>query len=91
MTIEPTADHQRFGRTVDRGALGAGPHGVAAAYLVRDDETGEIYEFDYSDIVTEGFRTIIIGERLRFIVAPDSSHARFVIRLDYPEVDAFYR
>jgi hypothetical protein len=32
-------------------------------YFVRDDGTGTTCSFDYSDIVTEGFRTIRTGER----------------------------
>ncbi|SNQ48812.1 conserved hypothetical protein [Frankia canadensis] len=92
-TVEPerTVAGQRFGRTTDRQQVGSGPHQVTATYLVRDDMTGETYGFDYSDIVTEGFRTIIIGERVRFAVDPDSGRACFVIRLDLPEVDEFYR
>jgi hypothetical protein len=34
-------------------------------YFIRDDETGTIYSFSYADIVTEGFRTIRTGERVR--------------------------
>nr|WP_198031075.1 MULTISPECIES: hypothetical protein [Frankia] len=90
MTGEPDSG-QRFGRIVDRQPLGSGPHRVTATYLVRDDETGEIHGFDYSDIVTEGFRTIIVGERVRFEVDPSTGRAHFVIRLDLPEVDEFYR
>ncbi len=82
---------QRFGRTTDRQQFGSGPHGVTATYLVRDDLSGETFGFDYSDIVTEGFRTIIIGERVRFEVEEGTGRACFVIRLDLPEVEEFYR
>jgi hypothetical protein len=81
---------QRYGRVVERGALGAGPHQVTATYTVRDDETGTTHGFDYSDIVTEGFRTVIVGERIRFIV-DDDGRARFAIRLDLPEDERFYQ
>ncbi|MBL7498744.1 hypothetical protein I6A84_04445 [Frankia sp. CNm7] len=86
-----TGAEQRFGRVVDRQPLGAGPHQVTATYYVRDDDTGETHGFDYSDIVTEGFRTVIVGERLRFETDPTTGRAHFVIRLDLPEVDEFYR
>ena len=86
----PEVTDQRYGRVVERGALGAGPHHVTANYTVRDDETGTSHGFDYSDIVTEGFRTVIVGERIRFTV-DDERRARFVIRLDLPEDDQFYR
>ncbi|SQD95030.1 conserved hypothetical protein [Parafrankia sp. Ea1.12] len=92
MIIDNTLDvGQRFGRIVDRQPLGSGPHGVTASYYVRDDTTGDVYGFDYSNIVTEGFRTIILGERVRFEADPTTRLAHFVIRLDLPEVDEFYR
>jgi len=87
----PDAASQRFGRIVDRQPLGSGPHRVTATYYVRDDATGDTFGFDYSDIVTEGFRTAIVGERVRFETDPHTGRARFVIRLDLPEVDEFYR
>lgn len=83
---------QRFGRVTDRREpLGSGPHRVTATYFVRDDSDDETYGFDYSDIVTEGFRTVIVGERVRFEVDRATRHAQFVIRLDLPEVDEFYQ
>ncbi len=60
-------------------------------YFVRDDETGAIYSFNYADIVTEGFRTIRTGERVRFLGdAAVRGHAVYVIRLDLPDVEAYY-
>jgi hypothetical protein len=92
MTVDnATGTGQRFGRIVDRQPLGAGPHNVTATYFVRDDHTGDVHGFDYSDIVTEGFRTVILGERVRFETDPGTGRAHFVIRLDLPEVDEFYR
>jgi hypothetical protein len=90
MTTETTNARQRFGRVASRGALGAGPHQVTAMYVVRDDTDDTTYGFDYSDIVTEGFRTVVVGERVRFDL-DDTGRARFVIRLDLPEDDEFYR
>ena len=82
---------QRFGRITDRQPSGSGPGGRMGTYFVRDDETGDIYSFDYSDIVTEGFRTIRTGERVRYLTDPvDSGHAVYVIRLDLPDVEHLY-
>ena len=82
---------QRFGRITDRQPSGSGPGGRMGTYFVRDDETGEVHSFDYSDIVTEGFRTIRTGERVRFLTdAADPEHASYVIRLDLPDVETYY-
>lgn len=84
--------HQRFGRVTGRQPAGSGPAGNFGTYFVRDDESGQAYTFDYADIVTEGFRTIRTGERVRFLVdAADSGRAVFVIRLDMPDVEAYYK
>jgi cold shock CspA family protein len=83
---------QRFGRIVDRQPSGSGPEGRMGTYFVRDDETGTIYAFSYADIVTEGFRTIRTGERVRFLADPgNAGHAAYVIRLDLPDVEDLYR
>ena len=82
---------QRFGRITDRRPSGSGPGGRLGTYFVRDDETGTTCSFDYSDIVTEGFRTIRTGERVRFLTDPaNSGHATYVIRLDLPDVEKYY-
>ena len=59
---------QRFGRIIDRQPDGSGPNGRMGTYFVRDDETETVYSFSYADIVTEGFRTIRTGERVRFLI-----------------------
>jgi hypothetical protein len=83
---------QRFGRIVDRRPHGTGYAGRAGTYVVRDDETGGDHTFSYVDIVTEGFRTIRVGERVRFLTDPDQpGTAIYVIRLDLPDVEAYYR
>ncbi|MFE9171570.1 hypothetical protein ACFYNZ_18935 [Streptomyces kebangsaanensis] len=47
---------------------------------------------DYRQIVTEGFRTIRTGERVRFHVSAESpDRAEFVIRLDQPDPAAYYQ
>ncbi|MEU8272508.1 hypothetical protein AB0B89_35825 [Sphaerisporangium sp. NPDC049002] len=86
------AGGQRFGNIVDRIPLGSGHEGRQGTYVVRDIETDKHHAFMYADIVTEGFRTIRTGERVRFLVDPeDPEHARYVIRLDLPEVEDYYR
>jgi len=82
---------QRFGRITDRKPSGSGPGGRLGTYYVRDDETGTMYTFDYSDIVTEGFRTIRTSERVRFLRdVSDLGHGAYVIRLDLPDIEAYY-
>lgn len=82
---------QRFGRVTDRHPSGSGPDGRQGTYCVRDDETGTICSFSYADIVTEGFRTIRTGERIRYLTdQADTPHAVYVIRLDLPDTDDYY-
>ncbi len=82
---------QRFGRIVARRPSGSGPAGRMGTYLVRDDQDGAVRTFSYADIVTEGFRTIRTGERVRYLT--DSAlpgQASYVIRLDLPDIDEYY-
>jgi hypothetical protein len=45
----------------------------------------------YADIVTEGFRTIRTGERVRFLADPtEPSRALYVIGLNLSDVEARY-
>ena len=82
---------QRFGRITDRQPSGSGPGGRMGTYFVRDDETGTTLSFSYADIVTEGFRTIRTGERVRVLTDPaDPTHAIYVIRLDLPDIEQYY-
>jgi hypothetical protein len=83
---------QRFGYIVDRMPTGSGHGGRQGTYIVRDADTDAHHSFMYADIVTEGFRTIRTGERVRFLIDPeDSERARYVIRLDLPDVEDYYR
>jgi len=82
---------QRFGHVTGRRSSASGQGVQPGTYLVRDDSTGITYSFDYTDIVTEGLRTIRTGERVRFLI--DHAHpgrASYVIRLDLPDVEAYY-
>ncbi|MEV4105919.1 hypothetical protein AB0J42_37275 [Nonomuraea sp. NPDC049649] len=82
----------RFGYIVDRMPTGSGHGGRQGTYIVRDAETSTHHSFMYADIVTEGFRTIRTGERVRFLIdQEDTERARYVIRLDLPEVEDYYR
>lgn len=84
-----TRTQQRFGHVTRRrpSPSEAGSH--PDSYLVRDDETGITYTCDYADIVTEGFRTVRPGERVRFLI--DRGRARYIIRLDLPDIGEFYK
>jgi hypothetical protein len=83
---------QRFGHVTGRRASAGRPGGHEDSYLVRDDETGVTYSFGYADIVTEGFRAIRTGERVRFLTGPaDRNRAVYVIRLDLPDVEEYYK
>lgn len=82
----------RHGTIVDRRPSGGGLSGALGTYVVRDDEDERYYGFDYRQIVTEGFRTIRTGERVRFYVSAESpDRAEFVIRLDQPDPAEYYR
>ncbi|MFE1914456.1 hypothetical protein [Streptomyces anandii] len=82
----------RHGTIVDRRPSGGGATGALGSYIVRDDEEERYYSFDYRQIVTEGFRTIRTGERVRFHISPERpDQAEFVIRLDQPDPAAYYR
>ena len=93
MTPEPPERRrQRFGHIVERRPHGSGYEGRMGTYVVRDAETEEDYSFMYADIVTEGFRTIRNGERVRFLPDPgEPGRACYIIRLDLPDVEAYYR
>jgi hypothetical protein len=82
---------QRFGRITGRTPSGSGPGGRLGTYIVTDDQTGQAYSFSYADIVTEGFRTIRTGERVRFLIdGANPGHATYVIRLDLPDIEDYY-
>lgn len=78
---------RRFGRVIDT----AGSE-ESGGYLVRDEESGSTYWFSDADIVTEGFRAARAGERVRFLIDPGQpGQARYVIRLDLPEIGEYYK
>ncbi|MFH9735911.1 hypothetical protein [Streptomyces sp. NPDC017260] len=82
----------RHGTIVTRRPSGGGASGALGSYIVRDDEDEHYYNFDYRQIVTEGFRTIRTGEHVRFHTSATSpDQAEFVIRLDQPDPAEYYR
>lgn len=86
-----TRTGQRFGHVSGRRRADE-PAADLGTYLVRDDETGTTYWFGYTDIVTEGLRTIRIGERVRFLAdQAQPGHASYVIRLDLPDIREYYQ
>lgn len=81
----------RYGVIVDRMPSGGGINGKVGTFVVQDEEDGHHYSFDYTDIVTEGFRTIRTGERVRFHLPQQRSwRAEFVVRLDQPDPASYY-
>lgn len=91
VTVPGARDGQRFGHVTGERPAVSGQSIQPGVYMVRDDSTGITYTFDHTDIVTEGFRTVRSGERVRFLI--DHTHggkASYVIRLDLPDVEAYY-
>lgn len=85
---------QRFGHVTGRPPPAARPSTGTqpGTHLVRDDDTGITYTFSYTDIVTEGLRTIRTGERVRFLIDhAHPGHASYVIRLDLPDIRELYQ
>jgi hypothetical protein len=83
---------QRFGHVTGRQPVASGRGGDQRTYLVRDEETGVAYSFGYADIVTEGFRALRTGERVRFLIDHvHRGHASYVIRLDLPDIGEYYK
>lgn len=81
----------RHGTVIDRRPLGGGSYGNVGIYYVQDLVEQIVYSFDYRDIVTEGFRTVVVGERVRFYVdSTVADRACYVIRLDLPNVEEYY-
>lgn len=81
----------RYGHVTGPGTAEAPAH-RQGAFHVRDDETGSTYAFGYADIVTEGFRSLRSGERVRFLTDPSRpGRAHYVISLDLPDVAEYYQ
>ena len=86
-----TLGGQRFGHVTGH-RLGDRTGAQPGTYLVRDDDTGITYSFGYTDIVTEGLRSIRTGERVRFLIDhARPGYARYVVRLDLPDIESYYQ
>jgi hypothetical protein len=82
---------QRFGRITYRQPSGSGPVPGRAPTTSRTTRPA-VSTFSYADIVTEGFRTIRTGVRVRSLTGPASpGRATYVIRLDQPATEDYYR
>ena len=83
---------QRFGHVTGHRPSATGHGAQPGTYLVRDDDSAITYSFGYTDIVTEGLRSIRTRERVRFLI--DHTHpgyARYVVRLDLPDIESYYQ
>lgn len=82
---------QRFGLSPIGSLRAVGIAGVWAPTSSATAKLRPVCSFNYPDIVTEGFRSIRTGERVRFLTNPSNSGlAVHVIRLDVPDVAAYY-
>jgi len=88
---ESSRQGPRYGHVTGPGAANA-PARRHGAFYVRDDQTGTTYSFGYADIVTEGFRSLRSGERVRFLTDPSRpERATYVVSLDLPDVTEYYK
>lgn len=88
---EPLRARFRTGEVVEYVPYTAGPSQTSSTYFVECPD-GARYAFDYSDLLTEGFRTIAIGERVRFVgyEGDGARRARYVVKLDDDLTELFY-
>jgi len=80
------------GQVVAAAPQGGGPKGRGSVYALRDDQ-GRDFTCDYLELVTVGFRTLTVGDRVRFEPVYESSgaqRARHVLKLDQPSVERLY-
>jgi hypothetical protein len=90
-TFKGPSGGQRFGHVTGERPVASAQDAQPGVYVVRDDSTGITYSFDHTDIVTEGFRTVRRGERVRFLIdQAQPGRASYVIRLDLPDIEAYY-
>lgn len=79
------------GRVVDAVRTGGGIEGTGSSYFVRGEDD-ELYVCDYTDLVTEGFRTLLVGDIVRFVPSDDGVDLRAtqVLKIDEPVTDDYY-
>lgn len=76
------------GRCVDSRRRGGGHTGVASVYILEDSD-GERHACDYTDLVSDGFRTLEVGDEVRYEATEEAADAadrdlrkaRYVVRL----------
>ncbi|MFF3359174.1 hypothetical protein ACFYWN_42835 [Streptomyces sp. NPDC002917] len=85
-----TSSAARLGHVVARAPSGGGIDGRLGLYTIEDDENRTSYTFDYTDIATEGFRTVRVGERVSFHTTDDEGRATYVVRLELPDPADYY-
>lgn len=92
-TIPSTSRFVR-GLCTEHRRRGGGASGVASTYVLEDTD-GRRSLCDYTDVVSDGFRTLEVGDPVRYettgeVVEEGLFKARYVIRL-VDHSDMFYR
>jgi hypothetical protein len=79
------------GQVDDAARSGGGIEGKGSLYHIRGDDR-RTYVCDYTDLVTEGFRTLLIGDVVRFVPDDDGIDLRAlqVLKLQEPTTDEYY-
>jgi hypothetical protein len=81
------------GVVISARAIGGGAAGKGSTYII-DGEDGRQYGCEYTDIVTEGFRSLRPGNLVRFVPAADELgldlRAKQILKLDEPTVGELY-
>lgn len=86
MTVQRGNAEMLGGRVVAAYRLSTG-----SVYVIAADDSSESFTAEYSEVVTQGFRTLTVGERVRFMRDhADPARARYVIKLDEPCTDELY-
>lgn len=72
------------GRVSSRKPTGGGPHGLGSSYEILS-AAGDVFQCGYTDVVTDGFRTLEQGESVRFAAEQNdrgepTGRAVFVVR-----------
>jgi hypothetical protein len=80
-----------IGEVVASNARGGGAKGTGSVYTVRTTDATE-YLCEYVDIVTEGFRTLKVGDVVRFTPVTEFGErfARQVLRAHEPAIEELY-
>jgi hypothetical protein len=79
------------GRVVEVRTSGGGPRRGASVYYI-EDESGVRYRCEYIDLVTDGFRTLRVGDVVRFtpVVEFGVNAARNILKINEPSTHELY-